>query len=61
MSPSAAQHTFTSLAYNTSEAVPNTMYYRNEENEGKTRPSLEALRLGQPVPPSITISEEVSE
>ena len=41
------QQSFTSLAYNTSEAVPNTLYYRNEENEGMPRPSLETLHLGK--------------
>ena len=51
VSPSGVQQSITSLAYNTSEAVPNTMYYRNEENEGQSRPSLETLRLGQaPLP-----------
>ena len=50
VSPSErAQHSFTSLAYNTSEAVPNTVYYRDEENEGKARPSLDTLRLGQAI------------
>ena len=36
------------LDYNTSEAIPNTVYYRSTGQEGKARPSLEALRLGKP-------------
>ena len=47
---SAAQNTITSLAYNTSEAVPNTVYYREDDvGEGKHRPSLQALQLGKPL------------
>ena len=47
---SATQNTITSLAYNTSEAVPNTLYYRDDAvGDGKHRPSLEALQLGKPL------------
>ena len=56
---SPVQQSFTSLAYHTSEAVPNTLYYRNEENEGQSRPSLETLRLGQAPPPVLISGVEV--
>ena len=36
------------LDYSTAEAIPNTVYYRSTGQEGKARPSLEALRLGKP-------------
>lgn len=41
-----ADQTVSSLAYHTAEAIPNTVYYRNEENEGQSRPSLDTLRMG---------------
>ena len=46
-SPPRHDTTITSFGYNTAEAVPMTMYYRNEEEEGgrsKTRPTLDYLR-----------------
>lgn len=57
-SPSG-QHTITS-SYQTSDAIPNTVYYRDqEEGKGKSRPSLDALRQGEIIR-SVQQDEEVS-
>lgn len=42
--------TISSLGYNTTEAVPMTMYYR-KAGEGNTRPTLDYLRQGRTNPP----------
>lgn len=40
--------TTTSFGYNTTEAVPMTVYYRHSaEDEGKPRPTLDHLREGR--------------
>jgi len=41
-----ADYTISSLGYNTTEAVPMTVYYR-KEGEGNARPTLEDLRQGK--------------
>ena len=60
-SPTRHETTISSFGYNTAEAVPMTVYYRDDKEEGgggKTRPTLDYLRersgtnlpaLGQPL------------
>ena len=59
-SPSAAETTISSMVYHTSEAVPTTLYYRDQgEDKGMPRPSLDALRSGNEHHKSRQHSEEV--
>ena len=46
-SPTQHESTFTSFGYNTAEAVPMTVYYRDNNEDGgmaKSRPTLDYLR-----------------
>ena len=48
ISAGQADLTVHSFGYNTAEAVPMTVYYRDSgENEGKARPSLDNLRKAE--------------
>ena len=59
-SPSAAETTITSMDYHTSEAIPTTLYYRDQgEDKGMLRPSLDALRSANEHIKSRQHSEEV--
>ena len=59
-SPSAAEATITSMDYHTSEAIPTTLYYRDQgEDKGMLRPSLDALRSANEHIKSRQHSEEV--
>ena len=59
-SPSAAEATITSMDYHTSEAIPTTLYYRDQgEDKGMLRPSLDALQSANEHLKSTKHSEEV--
>ena len=64
-SPPRHDTTITSFGYNTAEAVPMTVYYRNEEEEGgrsKTRPTLDYLRerSGSNIPGLVAMVRDVT-